>query len=440
MRVAPDRRRVPLFDARSTGRPPLIKPCPRSFELSPDHDLTNGPRARRRRSGAGHRPGLGAATIGVIIAVTCGLTSGRLDAVLAASGRSWPGFRGFSAGHTDARQLPTHWSDTSGVAWRASVDGRGQSSPVVDGGTIYVTSVDGPAKETVLLSSFDLATGASRWTRRFTAARRLEDTDTTTKAAPTPVVHRNGVVALFESGNLIAVGHDGAVRWRRSLMDEYGDIRNRHHYGSSPALHGDALLVFVGHAGPSYLLRVDARTGATTWKADRPSVTSWQTPIVGGRPGAEWVGVPTKTGFDAHRLADGSLAWSREGVLPAAMASATLSGTRLIVPSSSKGGSGVLTGEGGAEAVWISEDATVEFSSPLVAGDLTFFVNPVGVLLRRRFSRRPHALETPAARRDLGFSAVRRAACVSFRRRGQDRRAQTDARGTGHRRRERADH
>jgi outer membrane protein assembly factor BamB len=302
-----------------------------------------------------------------------------VHAAAPASGRNWPGFRGDGTSHTAARDLPTQWSDDSGVAWQVPLEGRGQSSPVIWNDAVYVTAVAGTDKETLLVSRVDLATGVVRWAKRFPASRKLSDTDTTSKAAPTPVVNAAGVVTLFESGDILALAHDGTLRWQRSLMDEYGDINNGHQYGSSPVLVRDALMIFVGHRGPSYLLRLDAGSGRTVWKADRPPITSWNTPVIGGAPGQEWIAVPARSGFDAHRLSDGAPLWSRTGVIPALMASATVSGDHLVVPSSTKGGSGALS-ERLSEPTWMSDEATVEFSSPLVADGVAFFVNPVGVV------------------------------------------------------------
>ncbi len=165
----------------------------------------------------------------------------------------------------------------------------------------------GTGKKTLIVSRVDADTGSLPWRKRFPAARKLKDTDTTSKAAPTPVVDDDGVYAMFESGDVLARAHDGRLRWQRSLMDDYGEIMIGHQYGSSPLLTGDALIVFVGHAGSSYPARLDTRTGRTVWKVDRPSVTSWNTPVLGGRSGEPWVAIPTRTGLDGHRLQNGAL-------------------------------------------------------------------------------------------------------------------------------------
>ena len=68
---------------------------------------------------------------------------------VAASGAEWPQFRGPEANPVgvDVR-LPDRWSKTENVEWMAEIPGRGWSSPVVSGGTVFLTAVttDGKSK------------------------------------------------------------------------------------------------------------------------------------------------------------------------------------------------------------------------------------------------------------------------------------------------------
>ena len=53
----------------------------------------------------------------------------------------WPQFRGPTGdGIATTTNLPVTWSPTQNVAWRASVPGRGRSSPVVLGDRIWLTT------------------------------------------------------------------------------------------------------------------------------------------------------------------------------------------------------------------------------------------------------------------------------------------------------------
>lgn len=299
--------------------------------------------------------------------------------VLAQSEANWPAFRGNGTSHWHAEALPVRWSATEHVAWRAPVAGHGQSSPVVWGDRLYVTAVTGQDKARLVVASHRLDDGAEVWRHDVATSRPLGDTDTTSKAAPTPIVDATRVYALFESGDLFALAHDGAPLWHRSLMDDYGEIQNRHQYGSSPVLAGDTLIVLVGHGGPSYLVGLDVASGRTRWKAERPPVTTWATPTL-ARSGARSMAiVPAKDGIDAHDVTDGRLLWSQRGVVPAPIASPTVDTTRVIVASGARGGTGSISLDG-TRVEWMAEEIVNDFSSPLIHAGLVLFVNNVGVL------------------------------------------------------------
>jgi len=71
----------------------------------------------------------------------------------AVAAESWPGFRGTGNSTTDHPDLPLTWSETENVGWQVELSGYGQSSPVIAGGQVYVTSTAGEQKETLILES-----------------------------------------------------------------------------------------------------------------------------------------------------------------------------------------------------------------------------------------------------------------------------------------------
>jgi outer membrane protein assembly factor BamB len=52
----------------------------------------------------------------------------------------WPGWRGPGAQGRSPLPLPTQWSTTENIRWRAAIPGRGHSSPVVAGNHVYVST------------------------------------------------------------------------------------------------------------------------------------------------------------------------------------------------------------------------------------------------------------------------------------------------------------
>ena len=70
-----------------------------------------------------------------------------LTASLFADQPAWPGFLGAGASEVDPASIPLKWSPTENVAWDASLPGHGQSSPVIWGDKVFVTTVEGDNKE-----------------------------------------------------------------------------------------------------------------------------------------------------------------------------------------------------------------------------------------------------------------------------------------------------
>src|SRR4051812_30900518 len=81
----------------------------------------------------------------------------------------WPQFRGPAGdGHAAATHLPTVWNETTNVAWKAEIPGKGWSSPSLSRGRIYLTAAvpvaDGETGDQSLLAlCVDAATGKELW-------------------------------------------------------------------------------------------------------------------------------------------------------------------------------------------------------------------------------------------------------------------------------------
>ena len=80
----------------------------------------------------------------------------------------WPQFRGPAGnGHADAKNLPTTWNETTNVAWKAEIPGKGWSSPSLFQNRLYLTTaVPSEAEKTQSLSlrlCIDAANGKILW-------------------------------------------------------------------------------------------------------------------------------------------------------------------------------------------------------------------------------------------------------------------------------------
>lgn len=296
----------------------------------------------------------------------------------------WPGFRGRGDGHATLAELPIEWSDDS-VAWRASLPGYGQSSPVVWDGRVYITSAEVPRKDTLIVSALDLADGEVLWRRRFPASQVIEDNGMVSKSAPTPAADASGLYVFFESGDLLALSHEGETLWRRSLTDEYGAFEGNHGVGSSLRLTDSAVLVQVTHDGPSYYLAVDKASGGNRWKADRPAKVSWNTPLLLDVAGGTTLVSSAAGRVEAIDADTGEVLWSRNGIEKNHVPSAVADRELVVVASSDPGESFALrrTASGAVDpdaVAWRVDGVTSGFGSPVIHGPCVAFVNKAGVV------------------------------------------------------------
>ena len=295
---------------------------------------------------------------------------------------NWTGFRGTGDSTVRGARLPLHWSDRHNVAWKVVLPGFGQSTPVVGGGRIFLTAVEGKKKETLHILALEERTGKTLWQKSFASSRPQEAGDRVARAASTPALDGDMLYAMFDSGDLLALTTDGDLRWRMDCNAKFSPIQNGHDFGSSIRQTKDALHVFVNHVGPSYLASIAKADGKVRWKVDFPAEGGWNTPVVTSHKGKEILLLQRSGGVAAYAVKDGELLWedlktfSRESAIP----SLTVAGDVVVVPSQAKGGTLAFRLDQPKQAIWNAKTATNAFSSPLVSRERAYFVNSVGAL------------------------------------------------------------
>ncbi|MGC3970297.1 MAG: PQQ-binding-like beta-propeller repeat protein [Pirellulales bacterium] len=300
---------------------------------------------------------------------------------VAAADTPWPGFRGDGRNIAEQAEPPTTWSDDQSIAWQTKLDGYGQSSPVVFGESVFVTSISGKSKEKGLVAAYEIKSGARRWLAEVPASQLVPDGDMVSRGAPTPCVDDRAVYTFFESGDLAAFDHGGKQLWHRKLAAEYGEYKGNHGLGGSPVQSSDAIFLLVDHDGPSYLLAVDKITGKNLWKTDRPSKISWSSPLYITAP-VPAVVISSNGSVEAYSAVDGKQLWSVPELEGNTVASPTLAGDRLIIGSSDPGETRALnwqTPSKQPEVAWRLEKLAASFSSPLAYRDQIYLVNKSGV-------------------------------------------------------------
>jgi len=186
--------------------------------------------------------------------------------------------------------------------------------------------------------------------------------------------------------------------------------KHGHGEGSSPALHGDSLVVNWDHEGPSFLAVLDKRSGKQLWRTPRDEPSSWATPIVvehAGRSQAIVSGTHRVRGYD---LATGEVIWEHGG-LSANVVASPVAGEGMVFAGSSYEKQAMLAvrlagarGDvsGGEQLAWLRDRGTPYVPSPLLSrGSLYFLHHYQGILTRvdaMTGKDRPGAMRLPGIR------------------------------------------
>ncbi|MCG8650235.1 MAG: PQQ-like beta-propeller repeat protein, partial [Pirellulales bacterium] len=228
----------------------------------------------------------------------------------------WPSFLGQgSSADLQANHLPLKWSPTENQRWKAQLPGKGQSSPVIWGDTVYVTSIAGSMKETCCVTALSLATGAEKWTRTFSSSQPVRSNYFQSRSAPTPLVHSLGVVAFFETGDLVCLNREtGKIQWKRSLTEEFGAFESTIGLATSPVGYGDRFFLMIDHEGESYLLAADVKSGATLWRTPRFSRRSYATPAIVRIGDQDHLVCSSDGSVDGYDVDTGKQVWTFEDI------------------------------------------------------------------------------------------------------------------------------
>jgi outer membrane protein assembly factor BamB len=320
-------------------------------------------------------------------------------ATATAGADNWPQWRGPSLnGVSTEKNLPLKWSASENVTWKLALPTLGGSTPIVWNDTIFLSVADGPEEGAPLnLWAIDRAKGTVRWKQPMgTGNHKVRKGDMT---SPSPVTDGKTVWLLTGTGVIKAFDFAGKELWALDLQKQYGKFGLNHGYGSSPLLLDGALYVPVLQGfhtdDPSYVVKVDGKSGKVLWRVERP------TEAIRESPDAYTTPVPVKNGkgveivvsggdiVTAHDPATGKELWRSRGLNPEnnpfyrIVASPIVHGTTVISPSRVKpmlairaGGRGDVTD---SHRLW-SFDRGPDVPTPVTDVTLLYVIDDRGVV------------------------------------------------------------
>jgi outer membrane protein assembly factor BamB len=306
----------------------------------------------------------------------------------------WPQFRGPTGqGQAGEARLPLEWSATRNIAWKQPVPGRAWSSPILQGGRLYLTTAvaaeasgGGPLRLRVLC--LDEADGRVRWdTAVFAPAGAVPKGHAkNSQASPTPLLEDSRLYVHFGHLGTACLDLDGKVLWRNQDL-QYPPV---HGNGGSPVIVGNALIFNCDGASQPFVVALDKRTGKELWRTPRRTKVqksfSFATPLVITVQGRPQVISPGSGAVCAYDPATGRELWRvryGEGysVVPRPVQAHGLLfiGTgydRASVLAIRPDGQGDVTD---THVAWTTNRGAPNTPSMLVVGDELYFVSDAGI-------------------------------------------------------------
>jgi outer membrane protein assembly factor BamB len=320
-----------------------------------------------------------------------------------AAPESWPQWRGpLANGVAPRANPPIHWSETNNVRWKIALPGKGHSSPIVFGDSVYVLSAapvgsaqkpvydDAPGvhdsvpvthRHQFLALAINRRDGKTRWSKVLREEWPHEGGHQTgSLASNSPVTDGERIYAFFGSRGLYCLNVKGEVLWQKDLGRMH--TLHAHGEGSSPVLYGDTLIICWDQEADSFLYAFDKNTGKTLWKVPRDEKTSWSTPLVVEFEGKPQVIVSATKRVRGYDLATGAQIWECAGLTDNVVSSPVFYRGIVIAGNSYysqamlairlAGAKGDITGTD--HVLWKLNRLTPYVSSPLLYDDTLYFL------------------------------------------------------------------
>ena len=235
---------------------------------------------------------------------------------------NWPQWRGPALNGVSAeKNLPVKWTTEENIAWKLALPGVSGATPIIWRDRIFLNVAD---NGNLFLWAIDKSKGTVIWKKELGGGDHKMRKHN--MSSPSPVTDGRSVWVMTGTGMLKAFDFAGKELWTRDIQKEYGAFGLNWGYASSPLLYEDSLYVQVLHGmktdEPSYVMRIDKKSGKTLWKVDRPTNAIRESPDSYTTPGLLKHGKTTEiviTGGDCvtgHDPATGKELWRANGLNP----------------------------------------------------------------------------------------------------------------------------
>ena len=191
------------------------------------------------------------------------------------SAQYWPRWRGPSGqGIVTSSNYPDRWNATENVLWRTGLSGRGNSSPIVWGDYIILTTGRDAGRQ-LFVQAYRRSNGTLRWETEVAPGRPERVHSKNGPASATPTTDGKQIFASLGGRGIVSLDFDGNILWH----SEVGSINNYHGPAGSPLLYEDLLIIYQDQRGGGFVAAYDTATGNQVWRTARNASVGWGSPI-----------------------------------------------------------------------------------------------------------------------------------------------------------------
>ena len=189
---------------------------------------------------------------------------------------NWPGWRGRNgAGVASGGAPPVQFSPTNRVLWKIDVPGGGNSSPMIWGRYLVLTTALDTHPATLAVLCFDRTDGRQVW--QADAGRAVGGTHVKNGyASATATTDGRHIFVFFGGAGLFCYDFSGKQLWHEDL----GPLEHMWGTASSPVCCDQRVIQLCDCNKGSYLAAFDKITGRELWRTPRPSGGCWSTPVL----------------------------------------------------------------------------------------------------------------------------------------------------------------
>jgi outer membrane protein assembly factor BamB len=328
---------------------------------------------------------LGLATVAVA-SVAAAPADVRMLEVTGEGAKYWSRWRGPTGqGHVPAGQYTDKWSATAGVQWKVAVPGRGNSSPIVWGDRIFLTSARNQGQR-LSMHAFARKDGAQLWETDIPQNGVEYPHEKNGYASATAATDGELVYASFGRHGLVAFDFNGKIVWHR----KFGVIDNYHGPAGSPVLYKDRVFIYQD-ANPApgqraFVAAFDKKTGKTIWETPRSETVGWGTAVVIHTGERDELVVSSQRRVAAYSPDTGQELWTVRGMTFEVIPTPVV-GHGLVFASSGRAGPTMAIKPGGSGDVtathvaWTSPKGSPFVPSGIVVDDLLYLINDMQSIL-----------------------------------------------------------